>query len=113
MKLQPQPNCPLDGFAPCRQMGCGWFTRLAGTNPNTGAETDEWGCVMAWLPLLLVENASQSRQTGAAVESFRNEVVAARPTAHPAAHPAPQQVPQQVPRPAGAPSLPPADITTT
>jgi hypothetical protein len=35
---------------------------------------DEWGCAVAWLPLLLIENASQSRQTGAAVESFRNEV---------------------------------------
>ncbi len=29
---------------------------------------------MAWLPVLLIENAQQSRQTGAAVESFRNEV---------------------------------------
>jgi len=30
---------------------------------------------MAWLPVLLIENAQQSRQTGAAVESFRNEMV--------------------------------------
>jgi len=30
---------------------------------------------MAWLPVLLVENAQQSRSTGAAVESFRNEMV--------------------------------------
>lgn len=79
MQIQPQANCPLDGFNPCRQTGCGWFTRLAGTNPNTGAETDEWGCAMAWLPLLLVETASQSRQTGAAVESFRNAVLQAGP----------------------------------
>ena len=79
MQIQPQANCPLDGFNPCRQTGCGWFTRLAGTNPNTGAETDEWGCAMAWLPLLLIETASQSRQTGAAVESFRNAVLQAGP----------------------------------
>ena len=32
---------------------------------------------MAWLPVLLIENAQQSRQTGAAVESFRNEMVEA------------------------------------
>ena len=31
---------------------------------------------MAWLPVLLIENAQQSRQTGAA-ESFRNEMVEA------------------------------------
>ena len=31
---------------------------------------------MAWLPVLLIENAQQSRQTGA-VESFRNEMVEA------------------------------------
>lgn len=48
--------------------------KVAGTHPNTGAETEEWGCAMAWLPVLLIENAQQSRQTGAAVESFRNEV---------------------------------------
>jgi len=32
---------------------------------------------MAWLPVLLIENAQMSRQTGAAVESFRNEMVRA------------------------------------
>ena len=48
--------------------------KVAGTHPNTGAETEEWGCAMAWLPVLLIENTQQSRQTGAAVESFRNEV---------------------------------------
>ena len=30
---------------------------------------------MSWLPVLMIENAQQSRQTGAAVESFRNEMV--------------------------------------
>jgi len=32
---------------------------------------------MAWMPVLLIENAQQSRSTGAAVESFRNEMVEA------------------------------------
>jgi hypothetical protein len=31
------------------------------------------------MPLLLIETASQSRQTGAAVESFRNAVLQAGP----------------------------------
>jgi hypothetical protein len=30
---------------------------------------------MTWLPVLLIENSQQQRQTGAAVESFRNETV--------------------------------------
>ena len=35
------------------------------------------------VPVLLIENAQQSRQTGAAVESFRNEVVKHSATALP------------------------------
>lgn len=75
MEMRPKANCPLDGFKPCRQLECGWFTQLRGVNPNTNKEVDEWGCAMAWVPMLLVENSSQSRQVGAAVESFRNEMV--------------------------------------
>lgn len=54
---------------------CIWFTKLAGTNPNTGETVDENGCAMAWLPVLLVENSRQQMSTAAAVESFRNEMV--------------------------------------
>lgn len=75
MKIESKPNCPLDGFKPCRQLDCAWFMKVRGTNPNTGAEIDEWGCSIAWLPILLIDNSQQQRQTGAAVESFRNEVV--------------------------------------
>lgn len=51
--------------------------QIRGANPNTGADFDEWGCAMAWLPILTIENSQQQRQTGAAVESFRNEMVEA------------------------------------
>lgn len=77
MKIESKTNCPLDGFKPCRQLDCGWFMKVRGTNPNTGEELDEWGCAIAWMPVLLIENSQQQRQTGAAVESFRNEVVQA------------------------------------
>jgi hypothetical protein len=30
---------------------------------------------MSWMPMLMIENSQQQRQTGAAVESFRNEMV--------------------------------------
>jgi len=77
MQIEPKSNCPLDGFNPCRQLDCAWFLKIRGANPNTGADIDEWGCSMSWLPILLIENSQQQRQTGAAVESFRNEMVKA------------------------------------
>lgn len=77
MKLEPKANCPLDGFKPCRQLECAWFMKVRGTNPNTGQEIDDYGCSVAWLPVLMIENSQQQRQTGAAVESFRNEMVKA------------------------------------
>ena len=75
MEITAKNNCPLNGFEPCKQLECAWFIKVAGMNPNTGKEIEEWGCSMGWLPILLIENAQQSRQTGAAVESFRNEMV--------------------------------------
>lgn len=76
MKIEPKNGCPLNSFAPCKQLDCAWFVQLRGTNPNTGQEIDEWGCAMAWQPILMIENSQQQRQTAAAVESFRNEMVA-------------------------------------
>ena len=75
MQIEIEPNCPLNNFEPCRKNSCAWFTQVRGTNPNTGADVDEWGCAVAWLPLMLIENAQQQKHAGAAVESFRNEVV--------------------------------------
>jgi len=77
MQMKPKSNCPLHSFEPCKQLDCAWFTQIRGTNPNTGADVDEWACAIAWMPVLLVENSQQQRHTGAAVESFRNEMVKA------------------------------------
>lgn len=74
MELKPGNFCPLLK-KDCIGLQCSWFTQLRGQNKNTGKDVDEWGCSVAWLPVLLVENAQQNRQTGAAVESFRNEMV--------------------------------------
>lgn len=80
MKLEPKSNCPLNAFEPCRQLECAWFIKVVGKNPQTGAEVDDYGCAVAWLPVLTIENSQQQRQTGAAVESFRNEMVKANET---------------------------------
>jgi len=76
MQIKPGSFCPLIQ-ADCKGLECSWFTQVRGTNPNTGKEVDEWGCAVTWLPVLLIENSQQQRQTGAAVESFRNEAIKA------------------------------------
>lgn len=74
MQIKPGTFCPLVKDE-CLQFKCAWFTQLRGKNPQTGADVDEWGCAITWLPMLMIENSQQQRQTGAAVESFRNEMV--------------------------------------
>ncbi len=74
MQVKPGKLCPLIG-EDCRELGCSWFTQIRGQNPQTGEDIDEWGCAVTWLPMLLIENSNMQRQTGAAVESFRNESV--------------------------------------
>lgn len=76
MEIKAGNFCPLIK-EDCVGLKCSWFTQVRGTNPNTGKEVDEWSCAIAWLPMLLIENSQQQRQTGAAVESFRNEMVKA------------------------------------
>lgn len=74
MQIKQGTFCPLLK-KDCVQLQCNWFIQVRGMNPNTGKEVDEWGCSIAWLPHLLIENANQTRQAGAATESFRNEFV--------------------------------------
>mgnify|MGYP001014722414 FL=1 len=54
MKLEAKSNCPLDGFKPCRQLECAWFIKIRGQNPNTGEEIDDYGCSIAWMPVLMI-----------------------------------------------------------
>ena len=79
MKIEPGHYCPLLKKE-CIKTKCAWFMQLRGQHPQTGQDFDEWGCAVAWAPILQMENAQQSRQAGAAVESFRNEMVKANET---------------------------------
>lgn len=76
MQLNNGEFCPLLKKK-CIGLDCSWLTRIQGVDKNTGNQVDEYQCAIAWLPMLLVENSGQQRQTGAAVESFRNEMVKA------------------------------------
>ncbi len=59
----------------CKQSKCMMFKSIRGTNPNTGSEIDEYDCAIGLLPMALLEVAKQTRDSGAAIESFRNVVV--------------------------------------
>ena len=59
----------------CIGLDCAWFVKVEGYDMNTGKRVDEWNCTVSIIPMLLIENSGQQRSTGAAVESFRNEMV--------------------------------------
>lgn len=70
--------CPFNGKdvkKVCHK--CPLYVQLRGMDPNSGKDVDHWGCSLAFLPMLMIENSQQQRHTGAAVESFRNEMVEA------------------------------------
>jgi len=56
---------------------CRFWIHVQGQNPQTGETISNGDCAMAWMPVLLIENSKVNRETGAAVESMRNESVTA------------------------------------
>lgn len=75
-KLAP---CPLGAECETIKEGikyiCPWYTKVTGKHPQSNEQLEDWRCAIAWLPILTIENSQQQRQTGAAVESLRNNVV--------------------------------------
>jgi hypothetical protein len=72
--FDPDGKCPLLNKK-CIKHNCIWYNMLQGKHPQTGADVQEWGCSIAWIPLLLVENSQQMVGVKTATESFRNEMV--------------------------------------
>lgn len=77
-KPRPKTNmkCPL-WRKPMKEVchQCEWWVHVRGKHPQSEEIIDSWNCAITWLPVLMIENSQQQRQTGAAVESFRNEMV--------------------------------------
>lgn len=59
----------------CIEDDCMFWVHIRGKHPQSHADLDMYDCTMKWLPVLLIENSQQTRQTAAATESFRNEMV--------------------------------------
>ena len=61
----------------CQKHDCQKYMMVQGKDPNNGQDVNRWDCSDNFVPMLLIENSQQQRSTGAAVESFRNEMVKA------------------------------------
>lgn len=76
MARRKEKLCPLLR-KPCLESGCTFWIYIRGQHPQTGQPVDQPDCAIRWQPILLIENSAQQRATGAAIESFRNEMVQA------------------------------------
>ncbi len=77
MKVEAGDACPFLGGKPCIGLKCKMMTQLRGKHPQTDEPIDEWDCAIKWLPVLLIESTQAAKESGAAVESLRNEIVSA------------------------------------
>ena len=76
---EPKVVCPLGGK--CKEIKdnveciCAWYVKLVGKDPQSEKTIDQWGCAMAWLPVMLVEVSQTNREVSAIVTSARDEIV--------------------------------------
>lgn len=77
--MEPIFTCPLGSV--CEEIKdnklhrCRWYVCLAGKDPQSEKEIDEWGCAMEWMPLMMVEVAQTNRGQTQALCSMRDETV--------------------------------------
>ena len=90
MKMSQGTYCPYIK-KDCIEFKCKFFQKISGAHPQTGEVFDDYDCAILWQNVLLIENSQQQRQTGAAVESFRNEAVK-RADAPPVLHASPKLI---------------------
>ncbi len=78
----PKIGCHRTGFTKkCRKLVtdgvCTRWRHVIGVDSNTGQEINRSDCADNWIVPLMIENSKLQNQTGAAVESFRNEMIKA------------------------------------
>ena len=80
MDIEIKKTCPL-GHTCRKTVGdhieeCMWNIKLVGENPQSGESIDEYGCAIAWQPVLAIEGNKETRGVAVSLQSFRNETVA-------------------------------------
>ena len=79
MAIETVISCPLG--SKCEEVKdnklhrCAWYTCLQGKDPQSEQHIDEWRCAMAWMPVMMVENAQTTRGVNSAVCSLRDESI--------------------------------------
>jgi len=54
---------------------CPKWIHIIGADPQTGVKIDKFGCSDTYMHMLLIENTKMQLETGAAIESMRNEII--------------------------------------
>lgn len=57
----------------CVEHKCAWYTNLIGKDPQTNQDINNWGCSVAFTPILQMEAARMSRGTTASIDNLRKE----------------------------------------
>lgn len=71
-----QDECIKDGAIRDGELvKCAFWIHVQGQDPQNGEVVNQGGCAITWMPMLMIENSRVNRETGAAVESMRNENV--------------------------------------
>lgn len=60
---------------PCQGHDCIHYEWIELEHPQTGEVIKDWGCVFTHIALTGKDHARRTHELGAAIESFRNEVV--------------------------------------
>ena len=58
-------------------VACRFWVTVHGKHPQTGVDVSGGDCAFCWTPMLMIENTKVNRETGAAIESLRNESIIA------------------------------------
>jgi len=79
MELKTVLTCPLG--SDCQKIvgdeihQCHWYVKLAGKDPQTGKDIEDYRCAIAWQPILAIEGNGATHGLAASVQSLRNETV--------------------------------------
>jgi len=79
MNIKPVLTCPLN--SKCEEIKdntfyqCHWLVEIAGKNPQSEDLIHEKKCAIAWMPILLIENAQTNRGQTEAICSMRDETM--------------------------------------
>lgn len=79
MELETVFTCPLG--SKCQEIigeeihQCHWYVKLAGKDPQTGENIEQYKCAIAWQPILAIEGNGAASGIAASIQSLRNETV--------------------------------------